>query len=206
MTVGVGDVLRVVAEWDVPDGTIAQMVFHYLGVSGTTATEAQFLGSVESRIDTAWNQIEARISDLVLGSTVEAYVWDFVLNRWDGIGQVPLIGADGGDAGEMLPHGAAALVKFFTAALRRQARKYVPGLSESQVADGTILGVAVSDLALWAADMDDDVIAGGLTLSFCTFNTDPASPLFETTSLNTQAVQAEAVVAYQRRRRPGTGI
>lgn len=206
MTVAVGDVVRIVCEWDIPDGTIAQLVYHYIGVSGTTATDAQVGIAAEAAIDAAWNAISARVSNQILGSTVETYLWDFVLNRWDGIHTVPLIGADGASASPMIPHGAAALLKLFTDAARRQARKYIMGFDDTQAVDGTFTAGALTDIALFGVDLDDDIAAGGLTLEFGTFNTDPLSPLFETFSNRSGAVQAEAIVAYQRRRRPGTGI
>ncbi len=206
MTVGVGDVVRVVAEWDIPDGTIAQLVYHYLGVSGTTATDAQMATQVEIRLGTAWVQIAADIANSVLGSTIELYLWDFALNRWDGIATVQSIGQDGTSVTDMLAHGAAGLVKMFTSASRRQARKYVMGLTEGVVTDGTIGVAPLGRLALFAADLDNDIVAGGLTASFGTFNTEPTSPLYETFSVTSGANQAEAIIAYQRRRRPGTGI
>lgn len=206
MTISVNDVVRIVAEWDVPEGTIAQLVYHYIAASGTTATEVQVLTAVEAALQAAWANLAARIDSTVLGATVEGFVWDFVLNQWDGIGAVPLIGADGTAVDEMLPHGAAGLVKILTAAARRQARKFVPGFAETQQGDGALVAAAVTDLALFGTDLDDDIAPGGLVMSFGTFNTEPTSALFETFSIASQSVQAESIFAYQRRRRPGTGI
>lgn len=206
MTVGVGDVVRIVAEWDIPDGTIAQLVYHYLGASGTTATDAQVAIAAETALDLAWANVEAKISDTYLGSLLQVLKWDFALNRWDGISSTPMIGIDGTNAVVAVAHGAAGLIKLFTAAARRQARKYVPGISRLEVVGGTIVAATVTDLALFAADLDDDLVAGGLTLEFGTFNSEPTSPLFETFSSASGSVQAEAIVGYQRRRRPGTGI
>lgn len=206
MTVAVGDVVRGVAEWDMPESTIAQMVWHWIGKSGTTATEAQVGTAIELAIDTAWDRIDHLVSDEVDGAEVEGYLWDFALDRWDGIFTAQLIGADGANATEMLPHGAAALLKTFTAANRRQGRKYVPGMGKDTTLDGIFSAGTLTDVALFGSDMDDDIVAGGLTLAAGTFNTDPTSPLFETFSEASGAVAAEAVAAYQRRRRPGTGI
>ncbi len=206
MTVGVGDVVRVVAEWDIPDGTIAQMVWHYIGLSGTPATDFQVVTAAENNLDFAWDQIKARIDSTVLGSTVEAFVWDFVLHQWDGIGQVAMVGVDGEAVDEMLPHGVAGLVKIFTAASRRQGRKYVPGFGELAQGDGTLIPAAVVDLGLFAADLDDQLFPGSLIMNFGVFNTEPTSALFETFSAAVGSVLAEGIMAYQRRRRPGTGI
>lgn len=206
MPVTVNDVVRIVGEWDVPESTVAQLVYHYIGVSAGPASDAEILAAVETELNLSFAFIAARVSNQVLGSTLSIFKWDFALNRWDGLGQVPLIGADGTSADHMLPHGDAGLVKIFTGALRRQARKYVPGLIEGTQQDGLIAAAVLTDLGLFAADLDDRIQAGALFLDFCTFNTDPLSPLFETASIANGTVQAEAIVAYQRRRRPGTGI
>lgn len=206
MTVTVNDVIRIVAEWDMPSGTVAQLVWHYLGSSGGPASDTEVLVAVEAMLDAAWDHIAARVAQEVTGSTIQLFKWDFTLNRWDGLGEVPLIGADGSSTDHMLPHGDAGLIKIFTLALRRQSRKYIHGLIEGTQENGLIDALILSDLALFAADLDDNVAAGTLTLKYCTFNTDPLSPLFETESLANGTVQAEAIVAYQRRRRPGTGI
>lgn len=206
MSVDVGDVIRVVAEWDIPDGTIAQLVWHYIGLSGSSAPDATVLTAVEFNLDNAWDSIVARIDDTVLGSTIEGFKWDFVLHQWDGIGTIPMVGIDGTAVDEMLPHGAAGLVKIFTTAARRQARKYVMGFGELAQGNGTLIPAAVTDLALFATDLDDDLFAGSLVMNFGVFNTDPLSDLFETFAVSAQSVQAEGIMAYQRRRRPGTGI
>ncbi len=206
MTVDVGDVVRVVAEFDMPDGTIAQLVYHFVGKSGSSIADSALITPLRSALYSAWAEVDQEISDQVLGSTFELFLWDFVLNRFDGIGATVLTVADGTNVGEMLPHGAAGLVKIFTVAARRQARKYIMGLVETVQDEGTIAGATVTKLADFAALLDNDVTAGTLTLAFGTFNTDPLSPLFETFSQASQTVQAEAVFAYQRRRRPGTGI
>lgn len=206
MSVTVGDVVRCVAEWDMPDGTIAQIVYHLRGKTGGIATDATMLAAARDALQAAWLNIDQEVSTAVLGSLLECFVWDFALNQFDGIGSIPFGALDGTNVGEMLPHGAAALVKMFTVSARRQARKYVPGLVETTQDEGTIGGASLTQLALFAADIDDDVTAGALILEFGTFNVEPLSALFETFSEASGAVQAESVMAYQRRRRPGTGI
>ncbi len=206
MTVDVGDVVRVVAEWDGPSGMLAQMVYHYRGKSGTPTTAAVVAAAALSAHQFAWLDIDQMVDIELVATVQELLQWDFALNRWDGIDTRPFTALDGTTVGEISAHGVAGMVKIFTAAARRQARKYVPGILETSVGDGVIGGPSLTNLALYAARLDDDVVAGPLTLEFGTFNTEAASPLFETFSAATGAVQAEAVVAYQRRRKPGTGI
>lgn len=205
-TIVTDDILRVVAEWDMPDGTIAQLVYHFLQTDGGATSTAQFLVAVEAALVLAWDQIEDHVADVVLGSRIGIALYDFVNHQFDGQEDGPLDDCDGTIATEMLPHGAAGLVKIFTGAARRQARKYVPGMLEAECINGSLTAAAVTALALFAADLDDDVASGGATFSFCTFNVDETSILYETASEANGTVQGESIVAYQRRRRPGTGI
>lgn len=202
----VDDVIRIAATWDIPDGTIAQLVYHYIMTEGGPISSAAVILQVIAKLVAAWDDIEADISDLYTGSTISLAVYDFVLHQFDGADVNPLAGADGTDVGDPLPHGDAGLVKIFTESARRQARKYVPGLVEDVVTAGTISAPALVNLALFGSQLDDDVITGGATLKFGTFSQDEASPLYETFSLGIGSAASEGIVAYQRRRRPGTGI
>jgi len=206
VAVDVGDVIRVVAEWEVPGSTIAQMVYHYRGSSGASVTPATLATAVEAQLTTSWANIANHVADTVLGTIITLYQWDFTNHQWDGIAEVAMTGIDGTAVAQMLPHGAAALCKISTALPRRQCRKYVMGMEEGTQDEGVWSGTALTNLALFAAALDSNLTAGALTLNFGAFNTEEASPLYETFSAASGTVEAEAIVAYQRRRRPGTGI
>lgn len=204
--IGVGDVVRIVAEWDIPDSTIAQLVWHITGTVGAAQTELVVLASAMAHLEAAWLHIDQDISENVLGSTFSILLWDFALNRWDGVGDAALLNADGSNVTDMIAHGVSALAKIFTGQARRQARKYIMGYCENNLEDGTLSAAALVQIALFAGALDNPFNAGALTLAFCTFNTDTESPLYETSSIASGSVQAESIAAYQRRRRPGTGI
>lgn len=206
MTVAVNDIIRVVAEWDIPDGTIAQLVWHMHGASGASATDAVVGAAVLAALEAAWLNIDQDVSDTVTGSLIEIYRRDLVNHRWDGIDSRPITAADGTDASSMISHGAAGLFKIFTSLSRRQGRKYLMGMTEGKQDDGTLNPAPLTNLALFAAALDNPVTAGALTLNYGNFNTDPSSPFYETFATASGAVQAEGILAYQRRRRPGTGI
>lgn len=206
MTVDIGDVLRVVAKFDIPDGSVAQLVYHYLGVSGTPVSDSVTVTECRDKFQSSWLLIDQDISDRILGDEISVFKYDFVNHQWDGIGATPLTAADGAHVAEMISHGASGLVKFFTGSQRRQGRKYLPGIVEGLQADGTITGAMVTDMALWAADLDNGLFPGSLVMDFGTFSTDVLSALYETFSISANVAQAEAIIAYQRRRRPGTGI
>lgn len=205
-TIDIGDVIRIVAEWDGPGGMLAQMVWHYRGKSGTAAPFATVGAAIVTAIEAAWLHIDQDLDSQLIASTQEMLQWDFTLNRWDGVDSRPYAALDGLTIGDIVGHGIAGLGKIFTAAARRQARKYVPGFIKTETGDSILNPDTLTNLGLFLLDFDDDVVAGGLTLEFGTFNTDPVSPLFETFSAAIGTVQAESVLSYQRRRRPGTGI
>lgn len=205
-TIDINDVLRVVAEWDMPDGTIAQLVWHYLVTSGNGDDPVDVLDDIHTNLVAAFANVAAAVSDLVEGSTIELYQYDFGNHQFDGVATRTNSSNDGLSAADMTSHGVACLVKLFTESARRQARKYLFGIVESSIEDGTFNAALVTNAALFGADLDDAVSAPLVTLTYGTFNVDPASPLYETFSKTTQTVQAEAISGYQRRRRPGTGI
>lgn len=206
MSIDVGDVIRVVAEWDGPGGMLAQMVYHFKGKSGTPESASVVAAAVLAAIQAAWLNIDNDLDSELIATTQEILQWDFTLNRWDGVDTRPYTALDGLTIGNLSGHGSAGLVKIFTGAARRQARKYVPGYISTSIGDSVLFSAPLSNLAIFAAALDNDVTAGALVLEFGTFNTAPLSPLFETFSAASGAVQAEAVLAYQRRRKPGTGI
>lgn len=80
------------------------------------------------------------------------------------------------------------------------------GIIEGRAGDGIIDTTGLIALGLFVADLDDSVVSGSETLVYGTYNTSPLSALYETFSPRNQNAAVESVVAYQRRRRPGTGI
>lgn len=204
--IGIGDVVRLVAEWDGPGGMLAQIVWHYRGKSGTSAPPATVGAAILASVQAAWLHIDNDLDSELLASAQDMLQWDFALNRWDGVDNRVYTALDGLTVDSLVGHGICGLGKIFTVAARRQARKYIPGYRKNVTGQGTLDPITLSNLGLFLLDFDDDVVAGGLTLEFGTFNTDPTSPLFETFSAASGAVQAESVMSYQRRRRPGTGI
>lgn len=204
--IDLNDVLRVVAEWDGPAGSLAQLVYHFRVAAGNDEAPADVLGDIKTALETAWANIEDIVDDNWTFATLELYLRDVGAHQWDGVATTVSANLDGITAGDSVPQGAAALVKFFTELGRRQGRKYIMGLVETVQADGTITAPNVTKLALFGADLDDSVTSGSETLVFGTYNVDPLSALYESFSDNIQTAQAEAVFAYQRRRRPGTGV
>jgi hypothetical protein len=202
----VDDVVRVVVGYALPDGAVGQLVWHYACTAGTTATPQQVGITIAAAFAAAWDNIKSHIGTQVVSESLELYAYDFTLHRFDGVYTASLLGGDGTGTGDVVPQGAALLGKIFTDAARRQARKYLFGLLEGSQSDGLVATAAVTAYGLFLDDLQESLSPGNILLEYCTFNTDSTSPLYETVSLSIASTIAEAVMAYQRRRRPGTGI
>lgn len=206
MEFNTNDIARLVLTWAFGTESVAQMVWHYIMTGIGPADPATLLLSVEAQMTLAWLEIDQLITADLQAETLEVLKWDFVNNRWDGVDSQSVVGMDGTGVGEYLPQGNSVLVKILTDASRRQARKYVPGISEGATADGFITGANLVDFADFAGLFDAPVSPGGKQFVYCTFNTEPTSVLFETESQARQSVIAESAGSYQRRRKPGVGL
>lgn len=206
MTINVNDILRVVLQFTMPGSTVSELVWHYLVTAGSGGADQDVIDDIVTAADLAFDNIVARMNNGIAGATADLFRWDSGLNRWDGLatGDATVIVATG--ANDMLPHGVAALVKFFTLVGRRQGRKFIPGFIETSQTGGEIVGAAVTDLVNFALDFHDDVVSAPVTLSPGNFNVDAASPLFETFAEWGGTIQIATTMAYQRRRKPGVGI
>ena len=55
--IDLNDVLRVVAEWSGPDGSIAQLVWHYVVDAGNDEDPDDVLADIITNFETAWANI-----------------------------------------------------------------------------------------------------------------------------------------------------
>lgn len=192
---------------DMPSAVVAQMVFHWKVATGSETDYAVIGLALETRLQTAFDDITSNVAAAVGGSEVSTSEWDFVDNEWDGKDTQVTTTLTGTEVvTEMLPHGDALLMRFITDELRRQGRKFVPGLTEAGSQAGSWSSTVLTNAALAAGTLNNVVTAGGLTADPCTFNDTPLSPRFETASLFTPTSLINTFVSYQRRRRPGVGI
>ncbi len=196
-----GDVIKVVVAFTMPDSVVAQLVTHYLVGAGSDILESDALDDIDVALGFAWASIEARVHDGVLGDTIKLSVWDFTLNQFDEKASKSTSLFDGTSTDQMLPHGAAAVLRLFTAVGRRQGRKFIPGLAEAEQGDGTWGALTVTDLAICAARWDNVVTVDSTPVSAGVFNI--ITELFEIFS---GTVAANTIVGYQRRRKAGVGI
>lgn len=206
MTIAVGNVLRFVAKFDILDGQEMNLVFHQKVTAGATESDLVVLTALRDHLNLAFVGMEASLHDSFHSTECELYVYDFVAHQFNGTAQIGWTTTDGGSAVHALANQDAALVKFFTAVGRRQARKYISGYTEGLRNGNTWEATALGQLAAWAAILDDALIAGAVTVVPCTFNLDVASLLYETDELFNGVTAVDTFSSTQRRRKPGVGI
>lgn len=200
------DVIRMIMTWNFGTESVAKIVWHYFVDVAGTATFTAWLDHIHTQLQTAWANIDGYITSDLSGSTLEMLRWDFANNRWDGLVAKGATGMAGSNGGDYAAHGNAVLVKIFTELARRQSRKYIPGIVEANVTGGFLDSLPLAAMVDFADDLDTPLALTGGAIQYCTFNTTPASPLFETASMALGSVGAEATGSYQRRRKPGVGL
>lgn len=201
----VNDILRATLKGTIASADLVEMVFHYICITGTETDYTAIATAIGTQINTAFGGLEAQTSTRINMNGLDLFEWDFVANEMDGkagIVTTALVGTAGGAA---LPDGSAGVMRFVTEELRRQGRKFVPGIIEANTTDNALAAAWVTPALATAALLNDDIITGGATVRPCTFNSTVGSPRFETASKFVQTVFVNALVGYQRRRQPGSG-
>lgn len=201
-----GDIVKFVAKGVMASGNEWNWVYHYRAAGGTSETDLLVLTALRDHIDVAVIGLEPHTSDTLISTECELFVWDTVLNRFDGTAQIGWVTYIGANAAEVVPNQIAALIKSFTAVGRRQGRKYLPSFTETAQTANAWSGALLSALLVYAAIMDNLVAAGGFSMIGGVFNTTPLSALFETFEDFIGVVAADTNPSTQRRRKPNVGI
>ncbi len=202
----VGDVLEIIQTWDTPLASVAQNVWHLKMISGAGADSDDVLAAVLTQQQVAFAFIDARIAVEFEAVLLEARKWDLALNRFDGVGSLAMTSMVGLSVVDFEPHGVAWLGRIITETARRQGRTFIPGADEDQIFDGAFLAAAEATFVNYLATFDTDISVTGGLFSWCTFNIDPLSPVFETASLAIQTVVANSLPSYLTKRKPGVGL
>lgn len=205
-TVNIGDVVQIIQTWDAPVASVAQNVWHLIMASGAGADTDDVLAAVLTQQQIAFATIDDRINNGFEAVLLEARVWDFVVNRFDGVGSLAMTLMVGTSIQDFLTHQMAILGRITTAAARRQGRTFLPGLSDTQITTGVIIAAAETAMAAYLAIFDTDISVTGGLFNWCTFNVDPLSPLFETASVAVQTVIANTLPSTLGKRKIGVGL
>lgn len=202
----VDDILRVTLNYNMQASSVGNLVHHFRVTAGTDTDYVAIATAIETALAAGYAAVEVFMSNLVVPVSLELAEWDFVDSEWDGKASVTATVPAGAVAGPTTPTGIAGLMRFPTAELRRQARKFIPGMTDVSVTGDAITAPTIAAFVVSAALLNNDITAGALTIRPCTFNDTPLSPRFETSSDFSITSIVNTNVAYQRRRQPGAGI
>lgn len=201
----VDDILRFTLSGQIDSTDLFNLVFHYVCITGTETDYDVIAVNIAADVATAFSGIEAQIVTEISGDTFDLWEYDFGLNEFDGKASGATTALIGSNAQAALPNGISLLMRWGTEELRRQARKFIPGMTELNVTNDALQAAVLTPALATVALLNDDITTGGATVRPCTFNSNPLSPRYETHSKFTQAAFVNALVAYQRRRQPGSG-
>lgn len=198
MAVDPGDRLRITAVLEYTGGSQAMNVFDLLVGGPNTQTDQATMDSIQVWMGDVYEAATDAISGLVAG---------LELRGFNETANAPLpvtmwTSFNGGSAGgELLPFGCAGLLLFRTGQNRVLGRKFVPGLTEANVAAGVLSTGAINALALFAAEL-----AVGYTdpVTDQTFSYGVKNKVNSFIPIIGVTIRAE--VAYQRRRKRGVGV
>jgi len=202
----VGDVVQVVQTWDTPLESVAQNVWHLIMESGAGADPDDLATAVLQNQQAGFGGVEDYLSDEFEVVLIELRQWDFTLHRFDGIATIAATQMIGQSVADYEPHGVAGLGRIVTENARRQGGTFIPGITDDNVVDGVLSVAAEAGLLAYLGTFDTDIAPTGGFFSWCTFNVDPLSPVYETESKAAGTVIANSLPSYLSKRKPGTGL
>ena len=204
MTVTNGDVLKVVMEVVLNDGSIAQNVYYFLANFVASFDD----GTITDELETWIEGLYGNLSSQLLASMTQSLcsVDEILFNAGEGLWEVvrhvgtftPTIAFN--NANEGLPNQSSAFATFNTQRPKSRGRKFLFPFGEDMQADTFLTGAALAAMANYA----DDALTGILVAPLSTLD-----PGIHRVGINEFLGFAIAVVTNvlgsQRRRRPGVG-
>lgn len=203
MSVGVGDILKVVAILSWLDSDVVQNVFNaVIGGSGGPFDEDDIVDDALDWVETMYANIVANGSDEIDGSEIRVYIYDPIDDDWDEIGSEAWV-FNPSDTAEQLPRGVAALINAKTTNPDVNGKKYLGGLTEGSSVDGQWGAGPIAAFANFAADWLAPFVGAVSTADWIPGIWSPTRTNFFPSSLT---AIIPTVAAYQRRRKRGVGI
>jgi len=204
MSIAAGDIVRVVAKMTDVNGSEIQNVYFFKNQGDATVSDGDFLTAIETRMSSAYGKIEDQMPSTLDPLEIEVDKVQFVSGKLDTIGSVGTVDwttwSGGASAAEGLPQGNAAVVNFPTGVSGVVGRKYFGPLVEATQNNGELDNGALADLALMAAELLVDVLAGTELFENVIMSTKQAAPV------QILGTVIRTVLGYQRRRKAGRGI
>jgi hypothetical protein len=203
MTVEVSDILKIAVSMVFPDDVIMMNVFHVLidAINGA-GDDGEIGDDMVGYTEKSYNDIGANVSSGIEAVEIKVYVWDPVDTDWDEVSARTWTDPFA-DAADPLPHGVALVQSFRTTNPDVDGRKFWGGFTEGEQAAGS-----------WVAGLLTDAIASGVDVieeytdgtSGNVYTPGVWSPTREAFLVYSGTFLTNAIVGYQRRRKPGVGI
>lgn len=203
MTVAANDILRVVASLLWTDGNVNQNVFNCKVTGGSPPYEdSDIADDMEDWLDNMYANMVQHASDEIDGNEVLVYKWDDVGGDWDEVQTQSWIW-DPDRIDDQLPRGVAGLVRLWTEDPDVQGKKYLGGLTEDLVEDGLLNASTLVAMLAFAADWYAPFVGSATAANFTPGVWSVVGKVFEAA---VDHIAANAIPAYQRRRKRNVGI
>lgn len=203
MSIEAGTILRVVAELLVPSTTVMQNVFYCkFNDTGGSNEDQDVVDDCRDWCDDIYGELVDEMKDQIDSGEVKVYEWDTVGLDWDEVGSATML-VNFVNTDNMLPHGAAAVITGRTFNPDVNGRKFFGGFCESEQDSSLLIAGAV--VALGLAGSEWLTTFTGLATG-STFHTGVWSVAQAAFRQFVDILIINAVMGYQRRRKPGVGI
>lgn len=203
MSVEAGAILRCVAELIMPGSTVAQNVYYAtFNDTGGSNADQDVVDDVGAWLNSLYNELRHEMTSATTAGQVKVYIWDDVGLDWDELGSFTMTFVNDG-AGEMLPHGVAAVITARTFDPDVNGRKFFAAFSEASQSESSLVGSALLAL-LEAAEIWVTTFTGTATGS--TFYPGVWSVVGLIFRRMVDHYIINGTMGYQRRRKPGVGI
>lgn len=205
MTINNGDNLRISVRQSMPSGQDHVNVFHYHCDFTGTETNQDVADAAIYMLDGAYAQINGFVSDDMTPIDVKIDKVEFAdekLEIIENVGTYPFATTYyiPGSTGDPLPPGVAGLLKLLTTAGKTYGRKFLGALTEGNQTDGTLGSTVLTAIGLMGAQLVSSILVstGNYLLPGVMSYRDHDFRQFTD-------YEASDNLAYQRRRRAGTG-
>lgn len=203
MTVTTGDILRVVASFLWTDGNVNQNVFNAVVTGGGSPwDDADIADDAVAWLDNMYLNMVGQQSDEVDGNICTVYKYDSGDDDWDEVFSQAWV-YDPTELTDQLPRGVAGLVRMWTTDPDVQGKKYLPAMTEGGLVDGLFGAGDLVAMLAFAADWYTPFVGGTSGADWTPGIWSVAGTVFKA---GVDHVAANAIPAYQRRRKRNVGI
>lgn len=203
MTVSNGDIIKLVVEGLLDEGSIVQNVYYLLAELAAPQADQSILNALETWVESAYGNLTVEMSNTVSFNDIVADIIEWDTDHWEttyhiGTEDIDTVPAGTGDP---FPNQVSAFATFNTTRPKSKGRKFLFPFDEGGALGSYLTSPAVASIVDYAADILTTIVLGP-------FN--ELVPGIVRSGVNEFLEFRSAVVTNvlgtQRRRRPGVGI